>query len=250
MIISISVLFALWLLPQSTISLAQQKQDYGFLVIELFISEGCGASPAAERNMRALYEEYSGKNRPVTLLTFHVDYWNKYGWQDPYSSLAFTRRQNNYASVLKQKEVFTPQVFINGQSAFAGSETGKIKKETERMLKTITKDTLMIKADSTVRDTLWISYTATQANINLTLAVFLVQPEATSNVLKGDNQGKTLTHKNSVRKMDFFPVINKNGSAAIPLRQYKNRSGLYVEAYLQQKQTKRIIAVSNPVLRF
>lgn len=233
-----------------TANLLAQKTESSFAVIELFVSEGCGASPAAEKNLYELLAEFSKQNKPVTLLTFHVDYWNKYGWQDPFSSLAFTRRQNNYASTLKQKEVFTPQVFINGQLAFAGSEIKKIKSETERMLKRTTKDTLLINADSTVRDTLWISCSASQAGPNLTLAVFLVLPEASSNVLKGDNEGKTLAHKNIVRKMDFFPVPEKKWTAGIPLRQFKNKKGMYLVAYLQQKQTKKILAVSKPVSDF
>ncbi len=232
------------------VQLYAQKTENNFAIIELFVSEGCGASPVAEKQMHALLDEYGKLNKPVTLLTFHVDYWNKYGWQDPFSSLAFTRRQNNYASALKQKEVFTPQVFINGQLAFAGSEIKKIKSETERMLKRTTKDTLLINADSTVRDTLWISCSASQAGPNLTLAVFLVLPEASSNVLKGDNEGKTLAHKNIVRKMDFFPVPEKKWTAGIPLRQFKNKKGMYLVAYLQQKQTKKILAVSKPVSDF
>lgn len=231
-------------------NLNAQKTESGFAVIELFVSEGCGASPAAEKNLYELLAEYSKQNKPVTLLTFHVDYWNKYGWQDPFSAFAFTRRQNNYVSSLKQQEVFTPQVFINGQSAFAGSEVKKIKAETEKIIKGAAKDTLYVKADSTLRDTLWISYSATQADPNLTLAVFLVQPEASSKVLKGDNEGKTLFHKNIVRKMDFFPVLKKNGSVGIPLRQLKNQKELYLIAYLQQKQTKKILAVSKPVSGF
>lgn len=244
--------FMLWLLylPASSLSWAQPKSDNGFAVIELFISEGCGVSPYAEKDMQALLEEYSRKNKPVTMLTFHVDYWNKYGWKDPFSSFAFTRRQNNYVSALKQQEVFTPHVFINGQTAFGGRELKKIKAEIERNIKGPVKDSLTITADSTLRDTVWISYAASQASTNFTLAVFLVQPDASSKVLAGDNEGKTLIHKNVVRKMDFIPVLKKNGSAGIPLRQFKKHGGFYLIAYLQQKQTKKILAVSNPVQHF
>lgn len=231
-------------------NLNAQKTESGFAVIELFVSEGCGASPAAEKNLYELQSEYSKQNKPLTLLTFHVDYWNKYGWKDPFSSFAFTRRQNNYVSALKQKEVFTPQIFINGQVALAAGDLRKIKSETDRLLRLPAKDSLIIKADSILRDTLWISYTASQAGSNLSLAVFLVQPEATSKVLKGDNEGKTLFHKNIVRKMDFFPVLKKNGLAGIPLRQFKNQKELFLIAYLQQKQTKKILAVSKPLSDF
>ena len=49
-------------------------------------------------------------NKPVYFLSFHVDYWNKYGWKDPYSSIKYSRRQNNYVSATGSNEVFTTGV--------------------------------------------------------------------------------------------------------------------------------------------
>ncbi len=225
---------------------SQQKKDIGFAVIEMFVSEGCGASPAAENAMQQLMMDFEKNNRPVMLLTYHVDYWNKYGWKDPFSSFAFTRRQKNYTSALRQREMFTPQVFLNGQQAFAGSETKKIKAAAERMLNIPVKDSLLIKIDSLRHDTLWLSYQASRADKNFTLTVIIFQPMASSQVKKGDNEGKTLVHKNVVRQMEFLPVGQKKGKARVVLRHALRQHNLWLVAYLQQKQTKQIVTVSLP----
>src|SRR5262249_26015813 len=87
------------------------------LVVELFTSEGCSSCPPAD----AVLAELGG--RPdVLALSFHVDYWDRLGWKDPFSSPAATERQQRYASLLGLATVYTPQIVIDGKWQAVGSD--------------------------------------------------------------------------------------------------------------------------------
>jgi hypothetical protein len=79
-------------------------------VLELFTSQGCSSCPPADR----LLETYISKEN-VIVLSFHVDYWDRLGWKDPFSSNEYTKRQYRYASALNSG-VYTPQLVVNGES--------------------------------------------------------------------------------------------------------------------------------------
>ena len=72
-------------------------QPKGFAVLELFTSQGCSSCPPADRYLKEIAAAAEAKNLPVYPLSFHVDYWNYMGWQDPYSGNKATDRQRSYA---------------------------------------------------------------------------------------------------------------------------------------------------------
>ena len=90
----------------------------GFAVLELFTAEGCSSCPPADETMIQLAKEYPEN---VYILGFHVDYWNYIGWTDSFSSEAFSARQKSYVDKLNTRQVYTPQVIINGKKQFVGS---------------------------------------------------------------------------------------------------------------------------------
>src|ERR1700685_382630 len=104
----------------------------GFVLIELFTSEGCSSCPPADALVARIQEE--NNNKPVYILSFHVDYWNHLGWKDPFSSAAFSDRQKNYANRLNLQSVYTPQVVVNGQTEFVGSDEDRMKNAIENSL--------------------------------------------------------------------------------------------------------------------
>ncbi|QQP90060.1 DUF1223 domain-containing protein [Skermanella sp. TT6] len=84
-------------------------------VVELFTSEGCSSSPAAD----VLLNELAG--RPdVLALSFHVDCWDDLGWADPFATAWATRRHRDYNDALGRSSVYTPQMVIDGSAEVFG----------------------------------------------------------------------------------------------------------------------------------
>lgn len=61
------------------------------------------------------------KRDDVIALSFHVDYWNYIGWNDPFSSPEAIARQRAYGRTLKKRYVYTPQIVVDGRAETVGS---------------------------------------------------------------------------------------------------------------------------------
>lgn len=91
------------------------------VVVELFTSQGCSSCPPAD----ALLTELAGR-KDVLALGFHVDYWDKLGWKDPFSTPGATARQQSYAAQFGRNEVYTPQMVIDGTRQAVGSNRSAV----------------------------------------------------------------------------------------------------------------------------
>ena len=88
-------------------------------VVELFQSQGCSSCPPAAANVRAVSDRAD-----VLALAFEVDYWDRLGWKDTFSSPAWTARQYAYAQAMGRDGVYTPEVVVNGRVDGDGLEPG------------------------------------------------------------------------------------------------------------------------------
>ncbi len=86
-------------------------------VVELFTSQGCSSCPPADRLMGELAHDPS-----LVTLSLPVDYWDYLGWKDTLALHGHSNRQRAYADARGDREVYTPQVVINGVVHVLGSD--------------------------------------------------------------------------------------------------------------------------------
>ena len=78
-------------------------------VVELFTSQGCSSCPPADRLLTEVSKQAMASGQAVYALSFHVDYWDRLGWRDPYSDARYTARQQQYAIGLSSKPPTRPR---------------------------------------------------------------------------------------------------------------------------------------------
>lgn len=87
------------------------------VLVELFTSQGCSSCPPADALAGVLRARDD-----VVVLSYHVNYWDYIGWQDPFATEETTARQHAYARAMQQRSVYTPQMVIGGKVHRVGSD--------------------------------------------------------------------------------------------------------------------------------
>jgi hypothetical protein len=91
------------------------------VVIELFTSQGCSSCPPANAYLNELVRQ----QRDVLPLAFHVTYWDRLGWKDPFSLPSATDRQARYGSRFGDGS-YTPEIVVDGATSHVGSDRAAV----------------------------------------------------------------------------------------------------------------------------
>src|SRR5882724_9843414 len=100
-------------------------------VVELFTSQGCSACPPADKIIGEL-----AKDPSVIALSMPIDYWDYLGWKDTLADARFSARQKAYSQMRGDRDVYTPQVIVNGSIHVIGSDRGGIEDAIDDTTKT------------------------------------------------------------------------------------------------------------------
>ncbi|QEC77149.1 DUF1223 domain-containing protein [Mucilaginibacter ginsenosidivorax] len=215
----------------------------GFAVVELFTSEGCSSCPPADELVSRIQKEDADK--PVYILAFHVDYWNRLGWKDPFSSADYSKRQNQYANWLNLQSVYTPQIVVNGHKEFVGSEEGTLRNAITAGLRAAPAGGLTLNAQNTAGH-IAVQYKAEGAGKNTTLLLALVQKNGQTKVQRGENGGRTLSHVQIVRNLQSVALnTGGTGTANIALPNGFSAAGCEVIGFVQNNGTGAILAAAK-----
>jgi hypothetical protein len=225
------------------------------VIVELFTSEGCSSCPAADRLLARLEQTQPVPGAQVVAIEEHVDYWNQLGWTDPFSSPQFRARQNDYAVAFHANNIYTPQMVVNGQTEFVGSDMTRAYHEIGAAAQAAT-TAIDLKSvpNSTDPDLLDLSVqvtnlkTAKWRDSNVYLAV--TENGLTTLVPRGENSGRTLRHSSVVRSFGVIGRVKPQGAnggqlvSTLRLPPEWKRENLRAVVFVQERDTFRITGAS------
>jgi len=174
-------------------------------VVELFTSQGCSSCPPADKIIGEL-----ARNPDVIALSMPIDYWDYLGWKDTLADSRFSARQKAYSQMRGDRDVYTPQVIVNGSANVIGSDRSAI--------------------DSAIQNTqkagvmsVPVTMTLSGKQINVSVAaskaaaaqgeiwICSVSKAIPISIGRGENRGREVTYYNVVRNL--LKVGDWNGSS-------------------------------------
>lgn len=190
------------------------------VVLELFTSQGCSSCPPADALLQEIKKKYSSSE--VIALSFHVDYWNYIGWNDPFSKAEYGDLQRDYGQKFNNSSIYTPQMVVNGKEHFVGSNeqilTSKIKSyslknvENSVIITNVTKKGKIVSFDYKVDGNL------TKKHLRMALVI----DERTTSVSRGENKNKELKNSNIVIQQFEIALNAASGKGIITVPELVN----------------------------
>lgn len=173
-----------------------------FAVVELFTSQGCGSCPKAESVVRDLNAYAREAVLRVFPIEWHVDYWDRLGWHDPFGDASHSLRQRRYARVFGSQTIYTPQLIVNGTTVVRPAQRRQLVfDEVEHALTRPAKAEVSLAAEM-IEGSLNVTYAVSKTRRRAVLMLVVVERGLGNHVPRGGNAGKTLRH-NEVARVSY-----------------------------------------------
>ena len=219
----------------------------GPVLVELFTSEGCSSCPPADALLERLDRSQPLSGADLIVLSEHVDYWNDIGWKDPYSSHEYSERQSAYAGQFGLRSIYTPQMVVDGQFEFVGSDERRAKQAIEsatKVMKTPVSVSSRLSDEKTAilhmeTGPLPSSSTAESAGIFLAIA----DDSDESHVSRGENAGRTLKHVAVLRSLIRIGTVDKSAGFSRDMKlglNAQNPRNLRIALIVQEADAGRV----------
>lgn len=219
------------------------------VIVELFTSEGCSSCPSAERNLEFLSREQPVPSAEIIPLELHVDYWDRLGWKDPFSSAQFSARQEYYGKRFKLDSVYTPQIVIDGSYETSGNNSGAA----TRFIMDSSKRPKASVAATVEGEKLRITITNMPKHEASSVFVAIYEDGLSRDVSAGENRGRKLKHTSVVRRLTAIGAITPSAadfSAEYPLDMnpewVRKSSGAVV--FVQENESRKILGAVKVIL--
>jgi hypothetical protein len=202
------------------------------VLVELFTSEGCSSCPPADELLRKLRVQPVDGVQLITL-SEHVGYWDYIGWKDPNATPELTARQHEYATHFRARGAYTPQMVVDGEWEFVGSDSRALARAVEQSTK---RPKVELKLALNGRR-LSIAAPAAPAGAELILAI--TQNGVASSVTRGENKGRRLTHDSVVRHWQSLGNAVAQLETALP-----EAAGDTAVVFLQDRRSRRVLGAA------
>ena len=223
------------------------------VVVELFTSEGCSTCPPADALLQKLEEQQPVAGAEIVALEEHVDYWDHDGWSDPYDSPAWTQRQMVYKELFRTNEVYTPQMVVDGQTQFVGSDERKALLAIDQAARRAQPGVTLTPGEMDAKGSQRFSVSVEKLVGNTPGDVVLVWLAVTesglqSSVNSGENAGRVLHHSATVRSLHKIGVastgagpVSFTGTPDVKIESRWNREKLRAIVFIQEKKSGKIL---------
>jgi hypothetical protein len=186
------------------------------VLVELFTSEGCSSCPPADALLQRMDDSQPVAGAQLIVLSEHVDYWDRLGWKDPYSSAELTDRQSAYVRTLGLATAYTPQFIVDGTAELKSGDEQDNRKiiEEAATMPTIPVRIGAVTVDggdpAVLRTRIEADGSADKHNADVYVAVALNQAE--SQVLRGENAGRNLSYVAVVQQITKVGKLKKGAN--------------------------------------
>lgn len=167
-------------------------------VLELFTSQGCSSCPPADALLGKL-----SKTKDVLALTLPVNYWDHLGWRDTLAKDTFTKRQYAYAQMRGDRQIYTPQLVVNGMVHVIGSQEDEIeaaRKSTARTLASFAVPLKIVARDGKLHIETGAAPAGSKHRSGKISIVYYAS-SVTVEIGRGENNGRNVTYTNVVRNI-------------------------------------------------
>jgi hypothetical protein len=241
------------------------------VIVELFTSEGCSDCPPADALLDKLIATQPVAGAEIIALGLHVDYWDRLGWKDRFSSAALTQRQQLYQARFGAESIYTPQMVVDGRAEFVGSDAGAARRAIERTL-TAPHGTVTVTVGAELAPPRLAPPARADQGRSLSVAVAVsdlprvgrgdradiivavTESGLRTDVKRGENHGKVISHAPVVRYLATIGQIAADGSggsarADIPLDAGWQGDHLALVAFVQELGGRTILASAAAPLK-
>jgi hypothetical protein len=226
------------------------------VLVELFTSEGCSSCPPADELLTHLEQTQPVAGAEVIALSEHVDYWNRLGWTDPYSSAQFSARQNDYARIFDTDEVYTPQMIVDGRAQFVGGNLNRAQQEIANAARDSKATvTVSLASENAASGSIALAVHVeglleSRAGDKAEVLLALTEGGLRSNVSRGENAGRRLSHTAVVRKLSRLGDIDSHPGAAfsaqpvVRIDKTWRRDDLKAVVFVQERASRRVLGAA------